>query len=210
MEAFLEFMHQHTGTYPYLFAFVAGVGFALPFGAMTIIALKQRNHHGFWAGFSVALACMLGDIILGITVFESYDFILKEFNNYRVTISFVVGAFLLLLGFTMIKTHHQTPPKASYRLYTFALIMTLSNPGNIIGFLTYNYLASADHNKIETWPNLAIILLGTLLTWLIVIIFAPKRKYAKGEEMSHGFPIGGCIVILLSFVLICNGLLQIA
>lgn len=218
MEAFLNFVHSITGFSPFLFAFIAGIGFALPIGPMSIIAVKHVKHHGLASGFKIAAFCLLGDFILGVTAFRSYDWVLSNFSLYERPLSIGIGFFLLALGYFMRHNHQEAPQKEGIKLYMFALFMTCSNPGNILGFLTYSFLSSPLDHNIAIWPNLFVILLGAFTTWVIVLNWSTvvmrtfynigscvSRSLGLKQRKIPNIPLGSVVVTIIGLYLLFHG-----
>lgn len=199
MQELLTLIHEHTGSHPYFFAFIIGMIFAMPLGVVTVIALKQRNHHGFFAGFKVALTCVSADAIIAFIVFTSYNIIIDEFRNHQNQLNLIMGIIFLILGLMMIRQHEKTPPKAGLKLHFFVLSITLFNPGNTLALITYKLLVSPTEDGIPVFSNIAVIATGAILTWLSVLKFVPnlQEKQKTQKSSAKKIPIGGILVLII-------------
>ena len=199
MQELLTLINEHTGNHPYFFAFIIGMIFAMPLGVVTVIALKQRNHHGFFAGFKVALTCVAADAILALFIFTSYNIIIDEFRNHQHQLSLIMGIVLLFSGLMMVLQHEKTPPKAGIKLHSFILSITLFSPGNSLALITYKLLVSPSKNGLPVLNNVAIIATGAILTWLCVLKFVPNlvEKNKSQDSLSKKIPIGGILILII-------------
>ncbi len=184
---------------PIIIQFALGIALSFPLGVSYIIALRQRQEHGYIGAGKIASTQVLAVMCLTaatLIFFKNIHEIFIEYE-YQAQISFMI--ILFFLGGFLIVNHNKPPQKAGFKTHWGIFLFNIFNPSNISWLIAYKLLLYPIETG-EILDDICIIFLGSFFTWVTTFIVYKRREYEL-SEISSGYPIGGYILICLSLIM---------
>jgi threonine/homoserine/homoserine lactone efflux protein len=172
-------------------AFGLALGFSLtiPPGPMNAFILA-RSVRSLPEGITAGLGAMSADLVLGIVVY-SLRSILDLSSELR-WVYLLGAAMMVYLGIGLLRSRAGPAPRETVglRTYTSALGLGLSNPFQIIWWLTAG-LAFAYFGGLVLFVGL----FGAIAVWIVAFPWAVHRGTERRPELARPIIVGSAIVI---------------
>ena len=172
-------------------AFGLALGFSLtiPPGPMNAFILA-RAVRSLREGVTAGLGAMSADLVLGVVVY-SLRSVLDLSSELR-WVYLIGAAMMVYLGVSLLRTSAGPAPEetAGLRTYTSALGLGLSNPFQIVWWLTAG-LAFAYFGGLVLFVGL----FGAIAVWIVVFPWAVHRGTERRPELAQAVIVGSALVI---------------
>jgi threonine/homoserine/homoserine lactone efflux protein len=172
-------------------AFGLALGFSLtiPPGPMNAFILA-RSVRSLPEGITAGLGAMSADLVLGVVVY-SLRSILDLSSELR-WVYLLGAAMMVYLGIGLLRSRAGPAPRETVglRTYTSALGLGLSNPFQIVWWLTAG-LAFAYFGGLVLFVGL----FGAIAVWIVAFPWAVHRGTERRPELARPIIVGSAIVI---------------
>lgn len=206
-------------------AFVLGIIVAVPPGAVTIIACQRALQFGFRNSLLFTLGSCLSDIFYLSLVYFGVSNFLASNSNFKITLWFISGAILFIIGgysiFSITKTKQSSQSGDNLqnkRLATFfsGVVVTLSNPMTIVGWMViagnFYLIWNEKYPYVRNYGILTtlIIMLGVLV-WFLPLTFFVSRigKMIKEKIINALILVGNLFLIMFGCIAFYYGISNI-
>ena len=192
-----------------------GLSTLLFIGPVFFYLIKSTLEHGIFAGVSVAIGIIIGDIIYVFLVIAELSVFLNR-AQYQKWFALLGGLLLLILGLKyifkprLIERVQGRFVSNSLLKYTInGFLLNFVNPFVLVvwvGFFSINQSKFQDNSSVII--SLIITLLVIFATDCLKVLFAQKLKpYIKKEKLKLVYKIFGVIMVLFGIRLLLNYLL---
>jgi threonine/homoserine/homoserine lactone efflux protein len=171
------------------FGLVLGFSLTIPPGPMNAFILA-RSARSLREGVTAGLGAMSADLVLGVVVY-SLRSVLDLSSELR-WVYLIGAAMMVYLGVSLLRTSAGPAPEetAGLRTYTSALGLGLSNPFQIVWWLTAG-LAFAYFGGLVLFVGL----FGAIAVWIVVFPWAVHRGTERRPELARAIIVGSALVI---------------
>ena len=194
-----------------------GLSTLLFIGPVFFYLIKTTLEEGLWAGVSVAVGIILGDIIYVFLVFEGFSSFLDN-DQYNKWFALFGGILLLFLGLKYILT--QTVRARFMKSFSANSLGIYALKGFLLNFVNPFVLAvwigfySINQTKFEDKSSILLSLIVTLIviftTDCLKVVFANNLKpYLKRNKLQMLYKLFGIIMILFGIRLLIHYIIKV-
>ena len=187
-----------------------GLSTLLFIGPVFFYLIKSTLEHGIFAGISVAIGIIIGDIIYVLLIVEGLAVIIDDYQ-YKKWFALFGGLLLMMLGLKYIfrpTPRNRIQDKLSVKSFWIyavnGFLLNFVNPFVLavwIGFFSINQSKFQDKSSIVI--SLSITLFVIFATDCLKVLFAQKLKpYIKNERLKVVYKFFGIIMILFGIRLL--------
>lgn len=173
------------------FGLVLGFSLTVPPGPMNayIVAQSVRSFRG---GVTAGLGAMSADLVLGILVYALHATI--DLGAELRWVYLIGAAVMVYLGIGLVRAPSEAPPTEAVRTrtYTSALGLGLSNPFQIVWWLT----AGLAFAYFGGWV-LFVGLFGAIAVWIVVFPWAIRLGTEHRPRIARAVKVGSGVVIFV-------------
>jgi threonine/homoserine/homoserine lactone efflux protein len=189
--------------------FVIGLAVAIPVGPIALLCMRRTLERRFLIGFSTGIGAATADLLyasiaaFGISAIEA---ILLE---YRITLSFVGGIFLLILAARTAvgkgAVERQVTVSTSDALSALAsgFVLTATNPLTVLGFVAIFAGFGVGQGLTDISRAVALVIgvmAGSVLWWLILNgAVARMRHFISSRALQRLNLAAGALIAVFAF-----------
>jgi len=171
------------------FGLLLGFSLTIPPGPMNAFILA-RSVRSFREGFTAGLGAMSADLVLGVVVYAVRSVL--DLSSVLRWVYLIGAAVMVYLGVGLLRAHPESPNPgtAGVRAYTSALGLGLSNPFQIVWWLTAG-LAFAYFGGLILFVGL----FGAVAVWIVAFPWAIHLGTERWPKVARALLVGSVVVI---------------
>jgi threonine/homoserine/homoserine lactone efflux protein len=187
----------------FLKGIAVGLAIAAPVGPVAVLCIRRTIFYGRRYGIASGMGAVIADLLFGAVATFGLVAIARPLLEHQTPLRFVGGGFLLAMG---IATWRKRPPPRDsqpsghlLRAFLSAFLLTITNPITIFAFTAI--FAGFDvvrpgMRHAQSLSLLAGVLLGTVLWWLGLTLFASLfRRRDANEEFGWLYHLSGGLLV---------------
>lgn len=174
-----------------LFGFLLGFSLTIPPGPMNAFIATQTMVRGMGAGVITGTGAMTADLVLGTVIFAARTVL--DLHSYIRAVYVIGSVVLIVLAYSSIRgTSSMSPPQAGSRTYYRALLLGITNPFQILWWLTAG-LAFAYIGGIILLAGL----FAAIAVWIVLFPVVLHTGTRRHPEVRRGITLASSILMVL-------------
>jgi threonine/homoserine/homoserine lactone efflux protein len=181
-----------------------GFAVAVPVGPIGLLCMDRSLRHGKTCGFFTGLGAAVADTLYGAIAAFGLSSILDLIIGYEPQLRLFGGVILVIVGVKMYLTpppnlsqvHEKGAPRPLVKMFSESLLLTLSNPMTILGFMAvYAGLGIKAEGLTQIWIVLLGVFLGASAWWMSLSVGTGLMKQKLNQAFLDRFSKGAALVV---------------
>jgi len=200
--------------------FVIGLAVAIPVGPIALLCMRRTLERGFLIGFGTGLGAAVADLFYASIAAFGISAIEEVLLEYRTTLSFIGGIFLLVLAahtaMGKAAVEREVNPRTGSAVTAFAsgFVLTATNPLTVLGFVAIFAGFGVGQGLTDTSRAVALVIgvmAGSILWWLILNgIIARIRHFFAPRTLQRVNLAAGALIAAFGFYELTIGIMMAA
>lgn len=206
-----------TETHIFFSGMAIGLLISAPLGPVNVLCIQRTLERGFWGGVAVGLGALIGDGMIASAAALGLSAVSELMSDYRVPIRLVGGIVLIAFGLRLMTaiSREEAPEERRTGLTGNvgatgqAFLLTVSNPGAILGafavFGGFGAIVGGLETMLEVAAVIAGVLAGGLCWWLgLSRIIATVHHRLDARRLRFINQAAGVVLVVFGAALLAS------